>query len=336
MVSGSWGCGCSSVRELWQAWHAAFARAAVAVLLAGVGCAAVAQSAGLDCPPEPQPLSAEMFAQAQGQARDRGFLWRATKDGHSSYLYGTLHVGRAAWLALGPAAERALRTSNTLALELDPLDPEVGARMGAAVARIPLRKVPAELRTRLVRQLQAECMPPAAAEQVPPELLLAHLALGLARRDGLDAQFGSEALLAMTARARGLPVVSLETVEIQLGALLAANDSEVRHILEDGLRELESGHAREGLRELVTMWETADVQRLDTYAQWCDCVVTPMEKLQMQRLLDDRNPAMARRLDAMHRSGSRVFAAVGSLHMSGPGGLPALLARMGYVLERLP
>jgi uncharacterized protein YbaP (TraB family) len=336
MVSGSLSAMRSGMQVRWQAWLAACARGALTVLLAGVGCAASAQPAGSSCPPEPQPLSAEMFAQAQGQARDRGFLWRATKDGHSSYLYGTLHVGRAAWLALGPAAERALRNSSTLALELDPLDPEVGVRMGAALARIPVRAVPSELRTRLVRQLQSECMPPATADHVPAELLLANLSLSVARRDGLDAQFGSEALLAMTARARGLSVVSLETVDIQLRAILAADDLEARQILVDGLQELESGHARDGLAELVTMWESGNVQRLDTYVQWCDCVVTPMEKLQMQRLLDDRNPAMAHRLDAMHRSGSRVFAAVGSLHMSGPGGLPALLARMGYVLERLP
>ncbi len=277
-----------------------------------------------------------MFSAAQQQARDRGFLWRVSKDGHSSYLYGTLHVGREGWLAAGPVLAQALRDTNTLALELDPLDPEVAAQMGQAIAKTPIRKVEQVARKRLERQLQSQCMPMASVDQVPAELLLAGLSLNLARRDGLDAQFGSETFLALMARSRGVRVVSLETVELQLRALLAADDGEARQILIDGLNELESGHARASLLELVTMWETGDIRRLDTYEQWCECVVTPMEKLQMQRLLDERNPAMARQIDAMHRSGSRVLAAVGSLHMSGPRGLPALLARMGYAIERLP
>lgn len=315
-----------------------FARVAIVfvVFWACAWTSARAQITSANCPPEAKPFSAEMFAAAQRQARDRGFLWRVSKDGHSSYLYGTLHVGRDAWLAAGPALELALRNTNTLALELDPLDPDVAIHMGQALAKAPNRKLEEGARARLERQLQAQCMPVEATDRVPAELLLAGLSLNLARRDGLDGQFGSETFLAMVARSRGIRVVSLETVELQLGALFAANDEEAHQILIDGLRELESGHARESLLDLVTMWETGDILRLDTYEQWCECVVTPMEKLQMQRLLDERNPAMALQVDAMHRSGSRVLAAVGSLHMSGPRGLPSLLARMGYVIERLP
>jgi len=319
-----------NARTFWQSFRH---RVLGACLL---GLSAWAAAAGNECPPEPKPLSPEMFSAAQRQARDRGFLWRVSKDGHSSYLYGTLHVGREAWLAAGPALEQALRSSNTLALELDPLDPDVALQMGQALAKTPKRKLEEGARARLGRQLQAQCMPVESADQVPAELLLAGLSLNLARRDGLDGQFGSEIFLAMTARARGLKVVSLETVELQLRALLAADDAEAGQILIDGLNELESGHARESLLDLVSMWESGDVRRLDTYEHWCECVVTSMEKLQMQRLLDERNPAMARQIDAMHRSGSRVLAAVGSLHMSGPRGLPAVLARMGYAIERLP
>lgn len=296
---------------------------------------AMAQPAA-DCPPAPQSLSPELFVAAQRQAQDRGFLWRLSKGGHSSYLYGTMHVGREAWLAPGPALQAALRSSSTVALELDPLDPAVGTAMAAALAKAPVRPVPPALQARLQRQLRLQCMPAQAMSQTPAELLLANIALAMARRDGLEAPFGSETLLALIAHASNLKVVSLETVELQLKALFATNDKKARQMLEDGLRELESGHAREALLDLVTMWETGDLQRLDTYEQWCECVVTPTEKLQMQRLLDERNPAMARRMDALHQAGERVLVAVGSLHMAGPRGLPALLARMGYVVERLP
>lgn len=296
---------------------------------------ALAMAAQNDCPPPPKPHSPEMFSAAQRQARDRGFLWRISKGGHSSYLYGSLHIGRETWLAAGPALEAALRNSTTLALELDPLDTAVQQRLAQALGKVPSRQLEQGAKARLRLQLQAQCMPVDSMDQLPVELVLAGVALNLARRDGLDAQFGSETLLALTAHARGIPVVSLETVDEQLHALLAADDAEAGQILIDGLNELESGQARETLLALVTLWENGDVQRLDTYEQWCECIVTPMEKLQMQRLLDGRNPVMASRIDALHRSGKRVLAAVGSLHMAGSRGLPALLAHRGYAVERV-
>ena len=73
------------------------------------------------CPP-PLPASG---AAAQPPEVDRGFLWRATRDGRTSYLFGTLHVGKPAWRRLGPKTTAALRSSDVLALEVDPTDPEL-------------------------------------------------------------------------------------------------------------------------------------------------------------------------------------------------------------------
>lgn len=52
-------------------------------------------------------------------------------------------------------------------------------------------------------------------------------------------------------------------------------------------------------------------------------------------MLDDRNPQLADHIDQLHRSGKTVFAAVGSLHMTGPTGLPSLMEKRGYQIERV-
>jgi uncharacterized protein len=104
-------------------------------LLFGVSPSLVIARPVADCPPAPTTLTPELLAAAAGQLHDRGFLWRVSKGGHSSFLYGTLHIGRKAWLAPGPLLQAALRDSTTLALELDPLDPAVGAALGEALAR---------------------------------------------------------------------------------------------------------------------------------------------------------------------------------------------------------
>src|SRR5882724_5290074 len=78
-----------------------------------------AAAAQTRCPPLAQPLSPEQLEAGMRDARDRGFLWRISKDGRTSYLYGTIHVGRVAWMFPGPVLTDALRASDVVALELD-------------------------------------------------------------------------------------------------------------------------------------------------------------------------------------------------------------------------
>ena len=55
----------------------------------------------------------------------------------------------------------------------------------------------------------------------------------------------------------------------------------------------------------------------------------------LKRLLDDRNPGLADSVDRLHAQGRPVLAAVGALHMPGPGGLVALLEKKGYAVRRV-
>ena len=71
------------------------------------------------------------------------------------------------------------------------------------------------------------------------------------------------------------------------------------------------------------------------YERWCECAKTADDRALLAALNDERNPALAERIDALHREGQRVFAAVGALHMTGPQALPALLRARGFTVERV-
>lgn len=77
------------------------------------------------CPAPWQPPTPEQRQAAEREAKDRGFLWRLEKDGKTSHLYGTVHVGRLEWVFPGPALARALQASAVLAMELDVSDSKV-------------------------------------------------------------------------------------------------------------------------------------------------------------------------------------------------------------------
>jgi uncharacterized protein YbaP (TraB family) len=292
-----------------------------------------AQQPAASCPPTPQPPSAEQVQAAQQQARDRGFLWRVTRDGRSAWLFGTIHLGRPMWLFHGPQVRQALAASDTLALEIDVGD--TAALMQAAAAAPSAGPLPAALRQRLERQAVAACLPPQLLAQQHPMLQLTTLAVMAARWDGLDAAYGQEFLLTAHARAARLPVVALETPARQMQALIPPAGTPLEDLISRGLDQLEQGVMRRITARLVAAWERGDLAELEDYERWCECVASAEERALMRRLNDERNPAMAERIDTLHRDGKRVFVAVGALHMTGPQGLPRLLRERGYSVERV-
>ena len=105
--------------------------------------------------------------------------------------------------------------------------------------------------------------------------------------------------------------------------------------LETDLRGLENGQARATLRRLAEAWARADRPTLEDYPRWCRCADTPAARARLQRLLQDRNAAMAARLQALHAEGAQPLVAVGALHLVGPQGLPALLQAAGFTVQAL-
>ena len=282
--------------------------------------------------------SAEERAKASEQARDRGFLWRVSKGGKSSYLYGTIHLARRDWMFPGPQVSAALKASQVVALELDITDTALMQRLQAGLAAKPGEpgaKLPDDLATRLLAQLRVACAPNEMLTAMSPEMVGALLVMMSARRDGLDANYGIDPALAHLARREKKTVVSLETPELQLKLMRSQSATDLRESLEKVLSDLEQDRTRPLLLRVAQVWAEGQDSEMERYREWCDCAHTELEQATLKAMLDDRNPAMAERVDALHSGGQTVFAAVGSLHLFGPQALPALMAQRGYRVERI-
>lgn len=314
-----------------------FRQMAAALLVFGIAGAALAADAPAVCVPAATP-SWDEVQNASKRAQDRGFLWRLEKDGRTSWLYGTLHVGKPAWMYPGEKVGAALRQSDIVALELDLSDPATLAVFtapldAAAVARI----LTPDRQRRLDRQIAIACLSADALARLRPILQATTLA-GLAlRHDGMFAEWGSEHFLGAYARSNARPIVALEDARMQLKALAGESEMEEGAQIDETLDELESGQARALGAELANVWASSDWQKLADYRRWCDCVKTPADERALKRLLDDRNPGLADGIARLHDQGRRAFAAVGALHMVGPKGLPAVLAARGFrVTQQVP
>lgn len=311
-------------------------RAAAAALAFVLGSGAVLADTRPDahCPTPPTAPTTAQWQAAQREARDHGLLWRIRKHGRVSYLFGTIHVGTLAWSQPGPALARAMAQTDLLALELDLADAAIAAQLRKA-QQAPAAELPAALRLRLDAQRAAACLPVDALQGLHPVLQVLTLTLLAAQQDGLDTAYAQEPMLAAAARAGGRPIVSLESVEQQLAALLPPDAAQVQALVADALEQLERRQAVPTLRRLAQAWADGDLAALQDYAQWCACADTEAQRALLRRLNDDRNAHLAERIDALHGQGRRVFAAVGALHMTGPQALPALLAQRGFEVQRI-
>lgn len=294
---------------------------------AGLCAAWGAVAAWAACPPPTVPPTAGQATSWAAQAPDRGVLWRISKGGHASYLFGSLHVGKADWAYPGPALRAAWAATEVLAVELDPVDV-----IPALAALPPEAPLPPSLARGLATATQLACLPDGALSALPVMLQLSTLMLIEARRDGFDPGFGQDMMLLGWARSEGRPVQSLETVQEQLQAL-SPSAAELPVVVGGGLRQLREGRVRAPMRKLAEAWSRGDLNTVADYARWCGCADTPMERAWMQRLNDDRNGPLAARIAALHGAGQRLLVAVGALHMTGPQALPRLLAAEGFTVE---
>ena len=280
------------------------------------------------CPP-PLPTSTAASATA---AKDRGLLWRATRDGRSSWLFGTLHVGSPGWRKLGPLTAAALRASDVLALEVDPSDP---ALLQAMADIRPPQPLPEALQKRLERAFERACMATEALAALHPVLQATTLTVMEARWLGMDSLYAMEQVLSAQVRLLGRRVVALESAVAQIQALVPADEEEARNLLDQSLQQLEDKSARRVLQRLAAAWEGGDLSTLEDFDGWCECAASATDRAFLRKLNDDRNAPLAEGIENQHRLGSRVFAAVGALHMTGPQSLPRLLALRGFTVERV-
>jgi uncharacterized protein YbaP (TraB family) len=307
---------------------------ALSALLAALLLAAPSQ-AKESCPPAAQAPTPEQAAEGMKNAKDRGALWTLTKDGRTSYLYGTIHIGRADWLYPGPKLMSALMNTGLLAVEIDLTAPGTQQEMMAAMAAAPALALTDADRARLAKLAESECIPPGAFDALHPVMQAITYSSLIGRRDGLHADFAQEFTLIGFARGAARPVVGLESIGLQMDVLIPDDPAEARVAFEDTLKELEAPDARSKLLHTAKAWERGDLEAMDTIEEACQCQPTAQQREFFLALNDGRNPGLARRIAEEHAKGVPVLAAVGILHMTGEKAIPKLLTEMGFEVTRV-
>lgn len=306
----------------------------LAALLFAVPMQAMAQASRCPAPASVPPKSELLHLLMTAQ--DRGFLWKITKDGHSSWLYGTIHASRQEWMLPGPLTRMAMMKSNIVALELNLQDPATLATLRKPEDPDRLQHLIQTGRKKKLDDLaETLCLPVANFSKTAVGLEAAGLSTAVGRVDGYYPDYAADLVIQGIAEGMKKDLIALEEAQTQRDLVIAANQADEDDFIDTTIKNISSGEARTDEKRIVEIWGESDMAQLQHYDAWCKCLRTPKERAETKRLLDDRNIEMARKILSLHESGKSLFVAVGSLHMAGPKGLPALLKQDGFDIQQV-
>ena len=183
-----------------------------------------------------------------------------------------------------------------------------------------------EAKARYDTALQKAHLDPAMTDSEKPWLVSLQLLVAEGKQANYSPEDGVDRAVMAEANAAHKPMRYLESVEQQF-ALLAPADEELQiHSFETDLEDFTKGD--DDLDQLFQAWASGDAARLGQLMnEGLDAHPDVREEL-----LDARNRRWAVQIQTMLREKRRFFVTVGAGHLSGPGGVPALLRKAGYTV----
>jgi uncharacterized protein YbaP (TraB family) len=278
------------------------------------------------------------WAAEQSAAQHRGALFKVQQNGHTLYLFGTIHVGAKDFYPLEPRLAGLLKKAPVLALEIDPQgDPQQLAR---AVQQHGLSQAGSSgltpaWRQRLERLLKQYNIQPETVATMKPWLLASLLTVSEFAAQGYDAALAVDAHLSKQAHAAGQKVVELESADSQMALFDQLTAAEQLLFLQDAIAGIEDKEQADQAREIAEAWRHADARALDALALKAEQDDTFSGRFVQRVLLEGRNPALADNMFKLMARENNSVAAVGVLHLVGKTSVPELLRKRGLTVERI-
>lgn len=285
------------------------------------------------------PASAAAPIQLQAAPRC-GTLYKVRHDGKTSYLFGTIHVGKQGFFPLEPEVTRALADSSALVLELDtrvhkPFEQAL-AKYGSYPAGDSItRHLSPYALAKLNKALAKAGLALQNVAMYRP-WLVANILVGTEiEKHGYHRSNGVEGFLLTAAAQQKKQVHELESADYQLSLFASLDDAQQERYLVENLEELENGRALQKSAGLIDAWSNADAARIDMMARELTSGDSVSATFMDRTLLGKRNPEMAAHIERIMQGDQIAFVGIGLLHLVGDNGIPALLRQRGYDVEKV-
>jgi uncharacterized protein YbaP (TraB family) len=279
-------------------------------------------------------------AQQPAAIPQRGTLYKVERDGKTSYLFGTIHVGQPSFFPLEAEVTGALARAGKLVIETDIRETQTLQRALQKHGLYPPgvtidRKLSDESLRQLRHTLDRYSIPFKSIAHMKPWLVTNMLVALDLERNGYQRSHGIEYFLLSQAMAQTKAVEELESSEYQLSLFDSMTEQEQEQYLRENLADIMNGTALKKARALIDAWAVADSKALDALLKETLSEKTATAAFFQRVLLDQRNHNMAEKIEGLLKKDETSFVGVGLFHLIGETGLPTLLRKKGYEVEKI-
>jgi uncharacterized protein YbaP (TraB family) len=294
---------------------------------------------------------------AAAPARAEPAMWVVKDADTTIYLLGTIHVLKSDTEWRSDKLQAAFTASDQYWMEADieedPAIAQTYALNFGVDSQHPLAEKlsPADY-AQFLKLTAAMNIPEDRVTHMRPWLATMLLQRGAITGNGYDPKYGVDRALEDDAKAVGKPVKTFETPTQQLGFLAALSKPVELAMLEEALHEMHLSDAPEGkgstkvagtlsgaapddggngLDAMEAAWLAGDTEKLYALTFKNRRKKTPEF---FDVIITKRNAAWLPQIEGLMKTPGTYFVAVGAGHLIGEGGLPVLLAKRGYRVNR--
>lgn len=260
-------------------------------------------------------------------------LWQLSDGDTTIYLFGTMHMMKPGTVWFDDEVKAAFDRSDLLVMEVANDDP---AALAKAVAQMAVndgeptsKALDPRHRKRYLAALAKYRIPADAMDRVKPWLVAINLSIAPLMALGYRQDIGAESTLTEAAKARGKPMIGLETSVQQLGYFDALPRKVQLSYLGTTVDELPKVEREFGALE--RNWARGNA---DALAKQLNKSLGETPEL-AQVLLFDRNARWVDWIAKRMEQPGTVFVAVGAGHLAGKGSVVDLLAQRKISVRRV-
>ena len=278
---------------------------------------------------------AQQAAPAQPKPR-RFLMWKATSPSTTVYLVGSIHVGNSGMYPLPKEVESAFAAAKVLAVEINIKNADQ-AKMIGLVQKYGMYPDDDSLTKHLSKETQAALddyctkhnVPRMGMEKLKPWVMAVTIAAMAWQQAGEDPSLGID-MHFLDESKPPQRIDELETMESQLAIFAEATEEEQQGMLASILKQ--GDKVKELIKRTQAAYMAGDPEALQkVMAEQDDVGSKSLEK----KLLDDRNVAMAGKMEEYLKGKDPVFAVVGAAHIIGDKGIAKQLRDRGYKVEQV-
>ena len=275
-------------------------------------------------------------------------FWKVSDSNSTVYLLGSLHFADSSFYPLDSVIENAFDRSEELAAEIDLSDDSISQQLAQMSEQYGFfhdgksldSVIPASVSLSLDSLCLAWKLPLGSfARYKPIPAGMTVTAVGIVRM-GYDGKLGIDVHFLNRARAAGINIISLETVEDQVYVLTGDDDSYSlgNFYLKTILRETPSLDS--ATRGMMRAWKTGDDSLFCVNMNLDTTQLTPADSLLKkdfnERMYYSRNRKMAESIADFLANDRNVFVVVGAAHLAGNhANILDILRRKGFTVEQL-